>query len=158
MVTPTLRSVINATGVVIHTNLGRVPLSQPALEAMAAIGGGYSTLELNADSGGRGDRQDHIQGTLRELLGVEAAVVVNNNASAVLLALTALARGKEVIVSRSQAVEIGGGFASPMSCAEAGRVWSRSEPPIARTWAGLRAGDRRSHGGADARCIPAISG
>jgi L-seryl-tRNA(Ser) seleniumtransferase len=113
VVTPTLRRVINATGVVIHTNLGRVPLSRGALEAMAGIGAGYSTLEFNLGKGSRGDRQDHIQATLRELLGVEAAVVVNNNASAVLLALTALARGKEVIVSRGQAVEIGGGFRIP---------------------------------------------
>ncbi|MBV8085990.1 MAG: L-seryl-tRNA(Sec) selenium transferase [Chloroflexi bacterium] len=112
-VTPSLTRVINATGVVIHTNLGRVPLSRGALEAMASTGAGYSTLEFNLASGGRGDRQDHIQDTLRELLGVEGAVVVNNNASAVLLALTALARGKEVVISRSQAVEIGGGFRIP---------------------------------------------
>ena len=112
-VTPTLRSAINATGVVIHTNLGRVPLCEAALQAMMALGRGYSTLELSLSSGSRGDRQEHIQDTLRELLGVEAAVVVNNNASAVLLALTALARGKEVILSRGQAVEIGGGFRVP---------------------------------------------
>ncbi|HLG71020.1 MAG TPA: L-seryl-tRNA(Sec) selenium transferase, partial [Chloroflexota bacterium] len=96
-----------------HTNLGRVPLSESAIEAMSAVARGYSTLEFNLGSGGRGDRQDHIQRTLQEVLGVEAAVVVNNNASAVLLALTALAKGKEVVVSRSQAVEIGGGFRIP---------------------------------------------
>ncbi|HLY66111.1 MAG TPA: L-seryl-tRNA(Sec) selenium transferase [Chloroflexota bacterium] len=112
-VAPSLKPVINATGVVIHTNLGRVPLCQTAIDAMATVGRGYSSLEMNLASGGRGDRQDHIQATLQEVLGVEAAVVVNNNASAVLLALTALAKGKEVIVSRSQAVEIGGGFRIP---------------------------------------------
>jgi L-seryl-tRNA(Ser) seleniumtransferase len=112
-VTPSLQPVINATGVVIHTNLGRVPLCQPAIDAMAKLAGGYTNLEFDLRGGGRGDRQDHIQQTLREVLGVEAAVVVNNNASAVLLALTALAKGKEVIVSRGQAVEIGGGFRIP---------------------------------------------
>jgi L-seryl-tRNA(Ser) seleniumtransferase len=113
MVTPSLRTVINATGVVIHTNLGRVPLCEAAIEAMGAVARGYSSLEFDLAGGGRGDRQDHIQETLREVLGVEAAVVVNNNASAVLLALTALAKGKEVVVSRGQAVEIGGGFRIP---------------------------------------------
>ncbi|MFI5267114.1 MAG: L-seryl-tRNA(Sec) selenium transferase [Chloroflexota bacterium] len=113
MATPSLRSVINATGVVIHTNLGRAPLCAEAIAAMQGLGAGYSNLELDLGSGKRGDRQEHIQGILREVLGVEAAVVVNNNASAVLLALTALARGKEVVVSRGQAVEIGGGFRIP---------------------------------------------
>jgi L-seryl-tRNA(Ser) seleniumtransferase len=113
MATPSLRSVINATGVVIHTNLGRAPLCAEAIVAMQGLAGGYSNLELDLGSGKRGDRQDHIQGILREVLGVEAAVVVNNNASAVLLVLTALARGKEVVVSRGQAVEIGGGFRIP---------------------------------------------
>ncbi len=112
-VTPSLKNVINATGVVIHTNLGRVPLCESAIDAMAGVARGYSSLELDLGSGRRGDRQDHIQRTLQEVLGVEAAVVVNNNASAVLLALTALACGKEVVISRSQAVEIGGGFRIP---------------------------------------------
>jgi len=113
VVTPSLKPVVNATGVVIHTNLGRVPLGPAAIEAMQRIAGGYSSLEFELASGSRGDRQEHIQRTLQELLAVEAAVVVNNNASAVLLALTALARGKEVVVSRGQAVEIGGGFRIP---------------------------------------------
>ncbi|MBV8086852.1 MAG: L-seryl-tRNA(Sec) selenium transferase [Chloroflexi bacterium] len=113
VVTSTLRPVINATGVVIHTNLGRAPLGEAAIEAMAQVARGYSSLEFDLPAGRRGDRHEHIQRTLQELLGVEAAVVVNNNASAVLLALTALATGKQIVVSRGQAVEIGGGFRIP---------------------------------------------
>jgi L-seryl-tRNA(Ser) seleniumtransferase len=109
---PSLRRVINATGVILHTNLGRAPLSQEALAAMAAVGD-YCNLELDVDSGARGSRQVHIEELLCQLTGAEAALVVNNNASAVLLGLTALAKRKEVIVSRGQAVEIGGGFRIP---------------------------------------------
>lgn len=110
---PGLRPVINATGVILHTNLGRAPLSREAIMAMDAVARGYSNLEFNLDSGARGSRQVHIEPLLCQLTGAEAALVVNNNASAVLLGLTALARRKEVIVSRGQAVEIGGGFRVP---------------------------------------------
>lgn len=107
------RPVINATGVVIHTNLGRAPLSRAAIEAMAQAAQGYANLELDLESGRRGSRQAHLQPLLGQLIGAEAALVVNNNASAVLLGLSALAAGKEVIVSRGEAVEIGGGFRIP---------------------------------------------
>ena len=107
------RPVINATGVVIHTNLGRAPLSRSALQAMNQAGGGYSNLEFDLESGRRGSRQNHLQSLLRQLTGAPAALAVNNNASALLLGLSALAPGKEVIVSRGEAVEIGGGFRIP---------------------------------------------
>ncbi len=109
----TLVPVINATGVIIHTNLGRAPLSKAALDAVREVGGGYSTLEFNLDSGGRGSRLIHAESQFKQLLGVESALVVNNNASGVLLALTVLTQGKKVIISRSQLVEIGGGFRIP---------------------------------------------
>ncbi len=108
-----LRPVINATGVILHTNLGRAPLSQEAIVAMDAAAKGYCNLEFDLDSGTRGSRHSHIEQILCQLTGAEAALVANNNASAVLLALTALAKKKEVIVSRGQAVEIGGGFRIP---------------------------------------------
>ena len=107
------RPVINATGVVIHTNLGRAPLSRAANAAMAQAAQGYTNLELDLDSGRRGSRQAHLQMLLHQLTGAEAALAVNNNASALLLGLSALADGKEVIVSRGEAVEIGGGFRVP---------------------------------------------
>ena len=107
------RPVINATGVIIHTNLGRAPLSRAATEAMVAAAQGYSNLEVDLEDGRRGSRQAHLQPLLQQLTGAEAALVVNNNASAVLLGLSALATGKEVIVSRGEAVEIGGGFRIP---------------------------------------------
>jgi len=109
---PRLRRVINATGVILHTNLGRAPLSKAALEALA-VAAGYSNLELNIESGKRGERASLVSGLLTSLFSCEAALVVNNNAAAVLLALTALTRGKEVIVSRGQLVEIGGSFRMP---------------------------------------------
>jgi L-seryl-tRNA(Ser) seleniumtransferase len=110
---PSLRPVINATGVVIHTNLGRAPLGQAAIEHLCAIAGGYSNLEYDLDAGGRGSRHGHVTAALSALTGAEAAVVVNNNAAAVMLALTALATGREVIVSRGELVEIGGSFRIP---------------------------------------------
>jgi L-seryl-tRNA(Ser) seleniumtransferase len=110
---PGLRRVINASGIIIHTNLGRAPLSKETLAAMEAVSLGYANLEFDLDNGSRGSRHAHVEGLLRQLTGAEAALVVNNNAAAVLLGLTALARRKEVIVSRGQAVEIGGGFRIP---------------------------------------------
>jgi L-seryl-tRNA(Ser) seleniumtransferase len=113
LMTQSLRHVINATGVIIHTNLGRAPLSKEAIAAMNAISGGYCNLEFDLEGGTRGSRNAHMEQVLCGLTGAEAALVVNNNASAVLLALTALARRREVIVPRGQAVEIGGSFRIP---------------------------------------------
>ena len=107
------RPVINATGVLIHTNLGRTPLSMEAMEAMIQAAEGYTNLELGLHDGKRGSRQAHVQALLRQLTGAEAALAVGNNASAVLLGLSALAGGREVIVSRGEEVEIGGGFRIP---------------------------------------------
>jgi L-seryl-tRNA(Ser) seleniumtransferase len=112
LVAPRLRRVINATGVILHTNLGRAPLSTAAIDALA-VAAGYSNLELDLGTGKRGERAALVSDLLTSLFGCEAALVVNNNAAAVLLALTALARGKEVIVSRGQLVEIGGSFRMP---------------------------------------------
>ncbi len=117
---PSLRPVINAAGVIIHTNLGRAPLSDAALDAMRAAGGAYSTLEFDLGSGTRGSRLVHATELLRELTGAEAALVVNNNASALVLILSALAKGREVIISRGQLVEIGGGFRIPAIMAQSG--------------------------------------
>ena len=108
-----LRPVINATGVILHTNLGRAPLAAAAAQAAAAIAGRYSTLEFDPKTGRRGRRHDLVGDLLRHLTGAEAAAVVNNCAAAVLLMLTALAKGKEVIVARGELVEIGGGFRMP---------------------------------------------
>jgi L-seryl-tRNA(Ser) seleniumtransferase len=117
---PSLRRVLNATGVVVHTNLGRAPLPAAALERVAAVGAGYSNLELDLASGRRGSRQDHLGELLRRLTGAEAALVVNNNAAAVLLALAALAEGRDVVVSRGELVEIGDGFRIPDVLARSG--------------------------------------
>lgn len=117
---PTLRTVINATGVIIHTNLGRAPLSDAARSAMQAVGAGYSTLEYDLHIGDRGERSRHAEQLLVRLSGAEAALVVNNNAAAILLALTALARGREVLVSRTQLIEIGGGFRIPEILSQSG--------------------------------------
>ena len=110
---PTLLPVINASGVILHTNLGRAPLSTAAILSMEAVSRGYSNLEFNLETGKRGNRLIHAETLLQRLTGAEAAVVVNNNAAAVLLVLSALANRKRVIVSRSQLVEIGGGFRIP---------------------------------------------
>ena len=110
---PSLRPVINATGVIVHTNLGRAPLSPAALARVAEVAGGYCNLEYDLDAGGRGRRDVHAEPLLCRLTGAEAAVVVNNNAAATLLVLAALAAGREVLVSRGELVEIGGGFRVP---------------------------------------------
>ena len=120
LVAPTLVPVINATGVIVHTNLGRAPLSQNALAAIQAIGSGYSNLEYDLEPGKRGSRSTHAAGLLQRITGAEAATVVNNAASAVLLMLSALCAGCEVIVSRGQLVEIGGGFRMPDVMRQAG--------------------------------------
>jgi L-seryl-tRNA(Ser) seleniumtransferase len=110
---PNLRPVINATGVIINTNLGRAPLSQEALQSVQRVASGYSNLEYELEAGERGSRHAHVNALLCELTGAEAALVTNNNAAAVLLALSTLALGREVIISRGQLVEIGGGFRVP---------------------------------------------
>jgi len=110
---PTLRPVINATGVIVNTNLGRSPLSHEALAQAVAVASGYSNLEYDLDAGGRGSRQTPTRALLRELTGAEDALVVNNNAAATLVVLAALTVGREVIVSRGELVEIGGGFRVP---------------------------------------------
>ena len=114
------KRLINATGVIIHTNLGRSPLSSLAIDAAQSASAGYSDLELDVVSGKRGSRQSHLQSLLQEITGAEAALVVNNNAAALLLGLSALAYGKEVIVSRGEAVEIGGGFRIPEVMSQSG--------------------------------------
>ncbi|MEG6584414.1 L-seryl-tRNA(Sec) selenium transferase [Dendrosporobacter sp. 1207_IL3150] len=113
LVKPSLKRVINATGVVLHTNLGRAPLSKRSIERVVEIAGGYSNLEYLIDSGERGSRYSHIAAKIAALTGAEDAIVVNNNAAAVMLALSALSYGQEVIVSRGQLVEIGGSFRIP---------------------------------------------
>jgi len=110
---PHLRRAINATGVIVHTNLGRAPLADAALDRVREIAQGYSNLEYDLTAGGRGSRQDHVADVLRRLTGADAALVVNNNAAAVMLALAALAEGREVLVSRGELIEIGDGFRIP---------------------------------------------
>src|SRR5436853_101619 len=117
---PHLQPVINATGVIINTNLGRSPLSQEALQAVQRVAGGYSNLEYELESGERGSRHSHVSALLCALTGAEAALVTNNNAAAVLLALSTLAAGREVIISRGQLVEIGGGFRVPDVMSQSG--------------------------------------
>src|SRR6185295_18331061 len=129
---PSLRPVLNATGVIVHTNLGRAPLADAARAAVAAAAAGYGNLELDLGTGERTSRHDHVAGLLCELTGAAAAAVVNNCAAAVLLAVSALAgRGREVVVSRGQLIEIGGGFRMPEVIEQAGA------PPVRRS---VRAG------------------
>jgi L-seryl-tRNA(Ser) seleniumtransferase len=116
----TLGPVINATGVVVHTNLGRAPLAFEALEAIDRAASGYSNLEYDLAAGTRGSRQAHVEALVRELTGAAAAMAVNNNAAAVLLALAATAHGREVVISRGQLVEIGGSFRIPEILAASG--------------------------------------
>jgi L-seryl-tRNA(Ser) seleniumtransferase len=117
---PALRRVLNATGVIVHTNLGRAPLPATALERVADAARGYSNLEYDLAAGERGSRQDHVAGLLGRLTGAESAIVVNNNAGAMLLALAALAEGREVLVSRGELIEIGDGFRIPDVLARSG--------------------------------------
>lgn len=118
--TPSLVTVINATGVILHTNLGRAPLSREAAARVAEVAAGYTNLEYDLEAGERGTRDSHAERLLCSLTGAEAAVVVNNNAAATLLMLTALAAGREAIVSRGELVEIGGGFRVPDVMAQSG--------------------------------------
>jgi L-seryl-tRNA(Ser) seleniumtransferase len=118
----TLRPITNATGVIIHTNLGRAPLSPSALAQVEAVSRGYSTLEFDLEEGGRGHRDRHAEALLCRLTGAEAAAVVNNNAAATMLMLAALGAGREVIVSRGELVEIGGGFRVPDVMAQSGAI------------------------------------
>jgi len=120
--TPGLRRVINGTGVILHTNLGRAPLSESLRDVMLDAAFGYSTLEFDLETGTRGKRAVHVEKLLCTLTGAEAAVVVNNNAAAVLLALSSLAKGKEVIVSRGELVEIGGSFRIPEVMQQSGAI------------------------------------
>ena len=122
LLTPSLRPVYNATGVVVHTNLGRAPLSEQVLERMGQVARGYSNLEYDLDGRTRGSRHVHVAELLKELTGAEDAVVVNNNAAAVLLCLSALAQGKEVVVSRGELIEIGGSFRIPDVMAASGAL------------------------------------
>ena len=117
---PSLRHVINATGIIIHTNLGRAPLATEAISAVESVAQGYSNLELDLDTGQRGHRNDHAEGLLTELTGAEAALVVNNCAAAVVLAIDTLARDRDVVISRGELVEIGGSFRIPDIIAKSG--------------------------------------
>ncbi|MBS1862843.1 MAG: L-seryl-tRNA(Sec) selenium transferase [Actinobacteria bacterium] len=117
---PSLRRVVNATGIVLHTNLGRAPLPRSAVDQLVAVAAGYSNLEYDLEAGGRGGRGAHIEGLLTGLGGAQAAIAVNNNAAAVMLALAALAGDGEVVVSRGELVEIGGSFRVPDILAQSG--------------------------------------
>jgi L-seryl-tRNA(Ser) seleniumtransferase len=117
---PSLRRVLNGTGVLIHTNLGRAPLADEAIAQIVETARGYSNLELDLRDGARGSRQDHVVALLRRLTGSEGAIVVNNNAAALLLTVAALAEGREVIVSRGELIEIGDGFRIPDVLARSG--------------------------------------
>jgi L-seryl-tRNA(Ser) seleniumtransferase len=122
LLAPSLRRAINATGVILHTNLGRAPLSSAAIARIVATAGGYSNLEYDIPSGQRGKRDVHTANLLAEMAGTESAIVVNNNAAAVFLVLNTLAKGDEVIVSRGELIEIGDGFRIPDIMAESGAI------------------------------------
>jgi hypothetical protein len=128
---PSLRRVINATGVILHTNLGRAPLAPAAAARVAALARGYTNLEYDLAHRPRGRRDVHAERLICRLTGAEAAVVVNNNAAATMIALAALAAGREVIVSRGELVEIGGGFRVPDVMAQSGAFCARSARPTA---------------------------
>jgi L-seryl-tRNA(Ser) seleniumtransferase len=119
---PTLKTVINATGVIVHTNLGRSPLSTRVVDRIVAVATSYSNLEYDLDAGRRGERNAHLRSLMTELTGAEDAMAVNNNAAAVLLALSELASGREVIVSRGELIEIGGAFRIPDVMARSGAI------------------------------------
>ncbi len=120
--TMNLKPVINATGIVLHTNLGRAPLAPSIIEALTDIAGQYNTLEYNVETGGRGSRYSHVEALISEITGAPAALVVNNNAAAMMLILSALAKEKEVIVSRGELVEIGGSFRVPEIMQQSGAI------------------------------------
>ena len=117
-----LRDVINATGVVIHTNLGRAPLAESAQKAVANVSYGYSSLEFSLKTGKRGSRHDHVEGLLTKLLGTAKAIALNNCAGAVFVSLAAICKSKEVIIARGELVEIGGGFRVPDIMTESGAL------------------------------------
>jgi L-seryl-tRNA(Ser) seleniumtransferase len=130
---PTLLQVINASGVILHTNLGRAPLSQAAMEAIKVVSSGYSTLEFNLETGKRGSRLVHSEEILCRLTGAEGALVVNNNAAAVFLVLSALANRRQVVIARTQLVEIGGGFRIPEVMKQSGaKLVEVGESPTTR--------------------------
>ena len=144
-VSPALRRVINGTGVVIHTNLGRAPLAPSAIDRMVAVASGYSNLEYNLEKGERGDRHTHAVSLLTRLTGAESAVVVNNNAAAVLLVLNTLAEGKEVVIGRGEFIEIGGSFRIPEVMKKSGAIL-REVGTTNRTFAeDYEAGNQREH-------------
>ncbi len=117
-----LRKVINGTGIILHTNLGRAKLGQKAIEAVVEAAGNYSTLEYDVESGSRGSRYDHVNELIEKLTGAESCLVVNNNAAAVLLILSTMTKGKEVVISRGELVEIGGSFRVPDIMEQSGSV------------------------------------
>ena len=167
--TPTLRRCINATGVVLHTNLGRAPLADAAIAAVTAAAQGYSTLEYDAVSGRRGSRHVHCAGLLTELVGAEDAMVVNNAASALMLALSAAADGREVVVSRGELIEIGGGFRIPEIMERSGarlievgttnrtRLSDYERALGSGKLGALRSRSRSRSGGRTARTAPAVA-
>ena len=140
-----LKRVINATGVIIHTNLGRAPLARAAIDAISDVATHYSNLEYDLERGERGRRESHSQGLLARLAGSEDATVVNNNAAAVMLVLNTLAEGGEVIVSRGELIEIGGSFRIPDVMEKSGARLREVGTTNRTRISGLRARDKRQH-------------